>query len=783
MENIDNPFPDGFPNPLADKKTKESKAYILAYAKAMYTQFGKYGIRSFWNDRTQYGILESYAMGIQPVDKYKKRMDSWGSDEPGKNSFLNIDWQILNLATKFVNIIVDKIVATGYDVSCKAIDPIALDAQKQQEASMRAVLEHKKWFETVGIPLDTKSLGFSPDMIPDHIDDIELHMNMNYKDEYSMNCDNAIKLAFTNNEFEQVRREYIRDSVIYGPQAVETKNDAHGNTKIKRIYPGNLIIANSQSEDFKNATHGGYIENMSFAELQTAAGNQFTTLEYDKIYKDYSKLLGPAETDPRNLYNNDTSYQNTNERVVSVMKFYYKTAIQNTYVKKQDSRGNSRIYEQGPNTKEKEGQEIIRDTYEVIFEGYWIVNSDYMYDFGKMKDMEVDEKNPCAVQIPIHVIWPNMLNGKGYSILNSCLPIFDGLQNNWLNFQHMLAQIRPDGEAINIDALADIAFGSGGAKLAPKDIIELYYKKGTLLYSSRGLDGQQNGNAVPITPMNSNNYEKANGYLNNVFSLIAILREITGMNAAVDASTPANDTLVGTSQMAELGAKSAIGYLFSADKLMVKHIAESSIRLTQNAIRRGEVSGYIDSIGVGAVTFWEVNKNITQRQLGIMVLPRPTQAEWADFYNRISRMADAGAISASDYIVMMEMTNLRQARQYMALVERRRKREEAKQAQMVMEQQAQLNQQSAMVTAQAAQEALQMEMTLKGSLIDKERDKALDEIHTKYGYELRLMEMQMAQKAESESTQARTAIINTSLKNEANQRLAETKKIEKSKTA
>jgi hypothetical protein len=767
--------PDGFPNPLADKKTKESEAYTLAYAKAMYAQFGKFGLRAFWNDRDQYSILENYALGMQPIDKYKKLMDSW-EDEPGKNSFLNINWSVLNLASKFVNIMVDKIVATGYDVQCSAIDPLALDAKRERAAKIRAVMEHKAWLTEMQIPLDPQELGFSPDMLPDHVDELEMFMAMNDKDKFAMNAEMAIDLHFTNNEFEQVRREYIRDSIIYGPMGVEARNDVNGNTRIKRINPKNTVVGNSKSEDFKNVAHGGYIEQMSFAELQAEAGSKFTQEQYEDIYKNYSALLGPTQSESTTSFYSGP-YERSNERTVSVLKFYYKTGIKDTYVKKKDSRGNSRLYEQGPNTKEKEGQTIIRDVYEVVFEGHWIVNSNYLYNSGKMKDMEVDESAPCNTTIPLHIIWPNMLDGKGASILSYCIPVFDLIQNNWNNFQHMLAQIRPDGEAINVDALADIAFGAGGKKLTPKEILDLYYKRGTILFSGKGLDGTQNGNALPIIPLNNNNYGKAEGYLNNVFALINILRQITGMNEGVDASTPSPDALVGTMQMAAIGANSALSYIQTADRLMVKHIAESCIKLTQNAIRRGEVSGYIDSVGIGAVNYWSVNKDITQRQLGIKVIARPSEAEWREFYGRITMMADTGAISVSDLIVMQEMTNLKQARQYMAMVEKRRKREAMQMQQAQMEQQGELNKQSAMMTAQASQEALQMEMQLKASLIKMEMERELAVLDRKYGYDIQLKQMEMNQKADAATIQAKTKVVDTTLKNETSKSIADAKNL------
>jgi hypothetical protein len=228
-------------------------------------------------------------------------------------------------------------------------------------------------------------------------------------------------------------------------------------------------------------------------------------------------------------------------------------------------------------------------------------------------------------------------------------------------------------------------------------------------------------------------------------------------------------------QMAAEGANSAVGYLFSADKLMVKHLAESSIKLTQNAVRRGEVSGYIDSLGMGSVKFWSVNKNITHRQLGIKIIPRPSQAEWVEFYQRISGMAEKGIISTTDLIVMQEMTNLRQARQYMAMIERRRKREASAAQKQNMEEQAMLNQQSVESAMQRDTQKVQQEALLKTSVIDKEREKELELLHVKYGYEIQLKEMDITLKRQNAETQARAKMLDTAIKKEGDMSIAREK--------
>ena len=63
--------PYGFPDPLADTKTKNSKEYILQYAKAIHSNFARYGLRILANDKIKYRNLANYYLGMHQVDRYK----------------------------------------------------------------------------------------------------------------------------------------------------------------------------------------------------------------------------------------------------------------------------------------------------------------------------------------------------------------------------------------------------------------------------------------------------------------------------------------------------------------------------------------------------------------------------------------------------------------------------------------------------------------------------------------------------------------------------------------
>ncbi len=147
-----------YPDPMATPKEKGTPKYILQYGKAMYHQFNKTGYRLFFNDRVNYKKRTAYAQGNQPVNPYMKRLDCW-DDEPGKEVYVNINWQILNLATKFINIMIGKMVKLEYDSICTPIDPVSVDAKRQRRAMMEAYNENERFLQDLGIGLSKEQLG------------------------------------------------------------------------------------------------------------------------------------------------------------------------------------------------------------------------------------------------------------------------------------------------------------------------------------------------------------------------------------------------------------------------------------------------------------------------------------------------------------------------------------------------------------------------------------------------------------------------------------------------
>src|ERR1700744_6563961 len=105
-----------FPNPLAPLEEKNSKDYGRRYANAILHHYYHAGAALFYNNRPNYRKWLTYAMGKQPVFPYQNRLDCWGESGDGESeTYYRVNWQILNLASNFVNLIVGKLLKAQYE--------------------------------------------------------------------------------------------------------------------------------------------------------------------------------------------------------------------------------------------------------------------------------------------------------------------------------------------------------------------------------------------------------------------------------------------------------------------------------------------------------------------------------------------------------------------------------------------------------------------------------------------------------------------------------------------
>src|SRR5688500_17931903 len=141
-----------FPEEFVSPKTKESKEYGLAYAKAMYFSSNRYGSTFFYGS-SDFDSLVEMAQGRQSVDGIKKLFGYIDPNSPlndGSNALAFLDIQVLNLAPKYINRAVAKIQKTHFDIGVNAIDIVSIDEKASYAAALDAFYRLKTWVTDMG---------------------------------------------------------------------------------------------------------------------------------------------------------------------------------------------------------------------------------------------------------------------------------------------------------------------------------------------------------------------------------------------------------------------------------------------------------------------------------------------------------------------------------------------------------------------------------------------------------------------------------------------------------
>ena len=114
-----------FPPDAVSLKEKKDAKYILDYGKAIYAR-----TKTEEFDTLQKRIIKSrkYAEGLQSIDKYKNLL---GIKE-GDISYLNLDWTVVPIIPKYVDLRVGEMINDPGKIRCTAID-ITSKVEKQKE--------------------------------------------------------------------------------------------------------------------------------------------------------------------------------------------------------------------------------------------------------------------------------------------------------------------------------------------------------------------------------------------------------------------------------------------------------------------------------------------------------------------------------------------------------------------------------------------------------------------------------------------------------------------------
>jgi hypothetical protein len=228
-----------FPSQTVGDAEKLSYEYGLKVGKAIEQEW-------FNNDRSanrykstsnDFHNLRLYARGEQSVQKYKDELSI-----NGDLSYLNLDWKPVPIIAKFVDIVVNGIAERTYDIKAYSQDPFGVAKRTDymervmNDMEMRGFHEYMQQF---GMDL-TES---DEEQLPETKEELELHMQLSYKQNVELAEEQALNVLFEGNDYELIKKRFYYDLTVLGIGAVKTSFNTSEGVTIDYVDPANLVYS------------------------------------------------------------------------------------------------------------------------------------------------------------------------------------------------------------------------------------------------------------------------------------------------------------------------------------------------------------------------------------------------------------------------------------------------------------------------------------------------------------------------------------------------------------
>ena len=693
-------FPDHF-----IPKNQKDEEWGLQFCKAIWRDYSTSDQLSLFSDRSSYSEYMSYAMGDQSITKYKETLNA---DESDNFTFLNINWDTLPIFSKFREIALARTKDVDWNVSATPIDPISkVDKQKDKDMKAMRILTRQELEKIDPSMVANSPVSKNPDEF-DTIEELEVLHGVTYKHAASEQIEEVITFVLEYNDFDEIRNEIKRCAFDFGICGIHEEVDINGIVKLRAINPANIICSKVEKRDFSDKQYVGEIVSMSIADLAEQSGNAFSDEQLKQIanagYNRYS--VSSRNNVIGTVYNRDS-----NDWSVDVMNIEWISFNELVHQKGKDKRGNTMVSKSNHRKAAKSNKNHVVTRYKTVYSAKWIVGTDYIYDFKEQNYQKRKKSQLQETDFSYHIFAPTFdpLTGRVVSKVKQCIPAIDALHIAWYKLQSVIASARPKGISIEIGALEDVDLTSGGSSLTPYDIIDLYNKSGNLVYRRRDENGIQS-NYLPINELNNGIGDEAERYYSMILRNIQLIRDITGLNEAVE-SFAGERTTSEVARLANSNSNNALHSISEADKHLLKKTYDSVLlRLTSIFQSKSNVNPfYPTALGNDTVSFIKDMNASTSYEFGITLEDKPDAISRERFLQRLDQYASQGLLEPEDIFMIENTPSLKKAQIIIAYKIKRRKEEAKQHESMMMQQQGQMEQQKIQMQMQLEQQRIEMQ--------------------------------------------------------------------------
>ena len=708
----------GFPNPLAPAEEKASDGYGCKYAKAIENQWGSVddGNSLFKRRYDTFKKNRKYANGTQDTVIYKKLLTSL---DPNGNdgTLLNLDFTPVPILPKFSRIVVNNVLARSPYPNVEAIDPLSSSykdiEKKKMEAEVLAREELKKLKEKTGM-----TVSRDPDDIPETLEEAEIFMGTSIKTDAEIAAQLGANMTLQWNEFNDTTfRRCVEDLTVLGMAVVKRDNDPNYGITTSYVDPIDFVHSHTEDPNFSDVVYAGHVKKISIQELKRLAGDQLTEQQYEKIAK---KVMGRhgnnSSSYNRRHYdeiNGRTNY-GYDEYVVEVLDFEF-LSVDTMYFEEKTSRfGNTGFYNKGFSYRERANSLTERVSVPMnittVYGGSYVLGCGYLFNYGLKKDVPRNQHELSRARLSYSISATNLQDMMPKSLIGGCLGFADMLQLTHLKIQQAIAKAKPDGLIIDIEGLENVQLGKGG-ELQPLDLHDIYEQTGVFYYRSKNPEGGFQNPPIREIGNSIRNINELIGLYNHYLRLI---RDSTGINEVMDASSPNSEALVGVREQAIKASNNATYDITNSAMLLFKRVCDDIVRCLQIVPKGSKVfESYSHAIGESNMKVLSSFSDLSMFNFGVKVVKEMDERDKVQLEQMVQISLGQKEIDLEDAMAIRDLKDIDQAERLLMLRRKKRKMMMMQEQQMMQQQQAQLAQQQQQAKAQMEAQKAQMEAQIE----------------------------------------------------------------------
>ena len=736
-----------FPSQIVSDSEKSTKEYGLKIAKAIEHEW--FGLNStvnkFQTNENEFHKLRLYARGEQSIQKYKDELSI-----NGDLSYLNLDWKPVPIIPKFVDIVVNGIAERVYDIKAFSQDSTSVKQRTDYMDSLLRDMRGKEINNFIQATFNKNMYENDPKKLPESEQELQLHMQLDYKQAIEIAEEQALNTLLNNNRYENTRKRLYYDLTVLGMGCVKNTFDTSRGVTVEYVDPAHMVWSHTESPYFDDIYYVGEVKTIPINELK----KQFPDLTEEDL-KDASESGVHMTPMNRNaVYNNNTSLD---KNTVQVLYFNYKTFHNEVYKVKETGSGGEKVIQKDDNFNPPEDTNFtkISKSNEVLYEGAIILGTKQLLKWEMARNMMRPKSDNSKVKMNYSMVAPRMYKGKIESLVSRCTGFADMIQLTHLKLQQVLSRMVPDGVYLDADGLAEVDLGNG-TNYNPQEALNMFFQTGSVIGRSLTQEGDMNPGKVPIQEIASNSGgAKLQSLITTYNYYLQMIRDVTGLNEARDGSTPDKNALVGIQKIAAANSNTATRHILQSGLFVTAETAEClSLRISDILEYSPTKDAFIQQIGAHNVGTLQELKELHLHDFGIFIELAPDEEEKQMLENNIQAALAKNSIELEDAIDVREIKNIKLANQLLKIRRKKKMQLDQQIAQRNIQVQAQANAQSAQVATRAElqkQQALtqskaqleQVEAQLAMQKLDKEAELKKTLMDHEFMINMRLKQMEI----------------------------------------